>query len=226
MVEIINTGDINSDATKYILKLRYFILSNNQIVSSEYAADSINLLSDQEMARYLNQDIQNQGFVEVKPRQNVETDQKLWIIAAVLGPILIFIILLWIILFVYYKCINPRPNKRKTNSQESEQTKESKNFSDESLVNLDDNSNQAPVTKSAKIQPLIESPEPIDDDRMLINDSNKVKKKNKDSTKLPDLNQNKIVPSPNFKKFEDDNSSDYQIEDSIRQKNETEKWSK
>lgn len=227
LVQIIDTGDLSPDASKKILQLRYYIVSENQVVSSEYAADSINLLSDQEMARYLNQDIQNQGFVELKPRQNVETDKKLWIIAAVLGPILIFILLLWIILFVYYKCINPRPNKKKAITKENEETKESKSLSDESLVKLDDNSNQALMTKSAKVKPLNESPpEPIDDDQMLINDSNKVKKKSKDNVKLPDLNQNKIVPSPNFIKFEDDNSSDYQIEDSIRQKSEAEKWRK
>ncbi|RNA31939.1 mucin-19-like isoform X3 [Brachionus plicatilis] len=224
LVNVTITGDTNSDKTKNILQLRYYILSGNELVSSEYAADSINLLSDQEMARYLDYEIQNQGYVEIKPRENVQTDQKLWIIAAVLGPLLIFFILIWIILFVYYKCINPRPNNIKLDKNDtSEDPKDGKNLSDESLINVIENVKQTPAMKSGKIEPLVESPGP-NDDNFLINDTTKAKKKKKDNLKLPDLNQNRIVPNPVLVKSEDENFSDYQVEDSIQQKAEAEKW--
>lgn len=106
-----NTGLATADNTKSLVKLRYYLTSNNEIVQPEFAADSINLLTKQEMAQILGQEIDEKGYIETRPREAVVDDKRLWIIGAVLGPIALIIIIFWLIAFIYYKCINPKRSK-------------------------------------------------------------------------------------------------------------------
>ncbi len=102
------TGRRSADNSKELIELKYFVMNKRNVVDSEYAADSINLLNKQEMAQIMRQEIDQQGYVEIKPRDNPSGDQPLWIIGAVLGPLAFLCLSFWSILFVYYKCINPR----------------------------------------------------------------------------------------------------------------------
>ncbi|CAF0753312.1 unnamed protein product [Brachionus calyciflorus] len=249
LVNVTLTGETNSDKTKNVVELRYYVLSDNQVVSSEYAADSINLLSGQEMAQYLNQEVESQGYVEVKPRQVVVSDQKLWIIATVLGPLLLIFLLFWVILFVYYKCINPRRAKKLEGkidgTKVSDIVNENKNLSDESLITSDDNTSKPIGNKrGAKVKPMAKEKIDVgtqnDDDDILISDMSKQTKPNrtnktnqngtKDLIKLPELKSiqnSKIVPNPEFLKSEptselSDNENN--IDADIRERANVEKW--
>lgn len=111
-------GYTNADKSKNQINLRYYLVdgSTGQPISAELAADAINLLSVQDLAQYLGQEVVQQGYIEAQPRVNPSSaDEKLWIIAAVLGPILVLILIIWIIICVYYKCINT--SKRRLNSK-------------------------------------------------------------------------------------------------------------
>ena len=119
--DITLTGRTNSENTKNIVQVKYSVidLDNGQTFPAVYAADTINLLTAPEMGIYLNHEVDNQGFAENNPRvYSSNTDQKLWIIGAVLGPLAFLIILFWLIAFVYYKCIRPRSNKGKIMEKE------------------------------------------------------------------------------------------------------------
>lgn len=103
------TGKTNPENTKNEVKLKYYVLNDNKVINGAFAADSINLISKQDMSRYLNNEIVEQGYVEKAPyKTDGEEDLRLWIIGAVLGPITFIVALFWIIAFVYYKCINPK----------------------------------------------------------------------------------------------------------------------
>ena len=110
LANTIKTGKRNAENTKDMINLRYYVINNGSIVDADYAADSINLLDKQEMAQILNQEVETKGYVEVKPRSISSQENQLWIIGAVLGPLAFLCILFWLILFFYYKCINPRTN--------------------------------------------------------------------------------------------------------------------
>ena len=115
------TGRTNSENTKNVVQLKYNItdLDNRQIFPAVYAADTINLLTSSEMGIYLNYEVDEQGYAEEAPRDySSNTDQKLWIIGAVLGPLAFLIILFWLVAFIYYKCIRPRNKKSKIMEKE------------------------------------------------------------------------------------------------------------
>lgn len=122
---IVPTGQTNPENTKNIVNLEYYLLNRNQLVSPEFASDSINLLTDQEMAQALSNEIETRAYIDTKPRTPTVNDQQLWIIGAVLGPLLFLLILFWIIFYVYYKCINPRKPSIKSKSQSTKLTAES-----------------------------------------------------------------------------------------------------
>jgi enamine deaminase RidA (YjgF/YER057c/UK114 family) len=111
LANINNTGQSSADNTKNLIRLRYYLTTNNDFIQPEFAADSINLLSKQEMAQILGQEVDDNGYIENMPRSAVVDDKKLWIIGAVLGPIALIIVVFWIIAFIYYKCINPKRSK-------------------------------------------------------------------------------------------------------------------
>jgi hypothetical protein len=113
LANTVKTGRRNAENTKNVVNLRYFVVdkSENKIVEPKYAADSINQLNKQEMAELLKQEVETKGYVEIMPRGSSTQDNQLWIIGAVLGPLAFLCIVFWIILFVYYKCINPRTNQ-------------------------------------------------------------------------------------------------------------------
>ncbi len=115
------TGRTNSENTKNVVQLKYYVtdLDNRQIFPAVYAADTINLLTSSEMGIYLNYEVDEQGYAEETPRvYSSNTDQKLWIIGAVLGPLTFLIILFWLVAFIYYKCIRPRNKKSKIMEKE------------------------------------------------------------------------------------------------------------
>lgn len=87
--------------------------NNNRLVQAEFASDSINLLSDQEMAQYLGYEVLTQGYAESKPPKTTVADNRLWIIAAVICPVLFLIITFWCVAFIYFKCINPSKRFKK-----------------------------------------------------------------------------------------------------------------
>lgn len=113
LVNITNTGKTNAQNTKYLVSLRYFVQNNNRLVQAEFASDSINLLSGQEMAQYLGQEVLEQGYSEAKPIKSIVQDNRLWIIAAVIVPVAFLIVTFWIVAFIYFKCINPTKHSRK-----------------------------------------------------------------------------------------------------------------
>lgn len=117
------TGHRNKENTKNVVNLRYYVINNNSVVNADYAADSINLLDKQEMAQILNQDVEVKGYVEVKPRTSSSQDSNLWIIGAVLGPLLFLCLVFWIVLFIYYKCINPRTKQKSQTNPSKEDYK-------------------------------------------------------------------------------------------------------
>jgi hypothetical protein len=112
MAPPIKTTKRNAENNKDVVNLRYYVVdrSTGKIVPPTYAADSINKLNEQEMAKMLEQEVETKGYVEVMPRGSTTQDNQLWIIGAVLGPLLFLCIVFWLILFIYYKCINPRTN--------------------------------------------------------------------------------------------------------------------
>lgn len=124
LVNVNPTGRTNAENNKNIVNLRYYVLNNNELVPPEYASDAINLLSGQELAQYLNNEIETQGYVESKPREESQSNKNLWIIGAVLGPIFLLIILFWIIAFTYYKWVNPR--KKSSDNEKKKLTKSTK----------------------------------------------------------------------------------------------------
>ena len=105
-------GDFSPDGTKKNVQIIYCLLNNNAIVPVEYAHDSINLLSDQEVASILQYQIVEKAYMEKEPRVTAVQDQRLWIIGAVLGPIALLILIFWLTGFLYYKCISPRSAKK------------------------------------------------------------------------------------------------------------------
>ncbi len=110
--DIFQSGFTNPENTKNIVDIRYCILNSTDltIIPSDYSADSINLLDLQEMSKYFNYEVKEQGYIEKIPRISNIDDKKLWIIGAVLGPLIFLILLFWIICFFYYKCVTPKKN--------------------------------------------------------------------------------------------------------------------
>ena len=108
------TGITNPENTKNVVKLRYYIMDQNNVTfTAVYAADAINLLTKSEMGIYMNQEVNDQGYAEDMPRTySPDADQKLWIIGAVLGPLALLIFLFWLVAFIYYKCIRPKNNNK------------------------------------------------------------------------------------------------------------------
>lgn len=117
-------GKTNADRTKNQIDLRYNLIDgmSSQPISADLAADTINLLSDQELARILGYDVVQQGYVEAQPRTsgNDSSDQRLWIIAAVLGPLVVLFAVFWVIFLIYYKCINTQKRRRMTSKSKSQ----------------------------------------------------------------------------------------------------------
>lgn len=120
LVSSLPNGLTNADRSKNQVNLRYYLVDkiSGQAISAELAADAINLLGVQELARILGQEVVQQGFVEAQPRvSSLGSDEKLWIIAAVLGPLAILFLVFWIIFCVYYKCINTQKRKMRSKSK-------------------------------------------------------------------------------------------------------------
>ena len=110
-VNITNTGKTNALNTKYMVNVVYYVQNNNALVKADFAATSINLLSGQEMAQFLNQEVVNQGYAQSVPIVATPVvDNRLWIIGAVIGAIVFVIVLFWIVACFYYTCINPKKN--------------------------------------------------------------------------------------------------------------------
>ena len=123
LVNVTQTGQTNIDNTKNLIQLRYVVLNNQAVLDPGFAADSINQLNVQTMATDLGSEIVNKGYSQTSPYiSTVTVSQPYWIIGAVLGPIVFLITLVWIVAFVYFKCINPR---RETPSKDEKIVKES-----------------------------------------------------------------------------------------------------
>jgi hypothetical protein len=116
---VLPTGLTTADKTKNIVELRYYLLNGNQIVPAQLAADAISKLTPEDMTRILNVEVEEQGYVETQPRTAASTSSsQLWIIAAVLVPVFLLVVIFWVILFIYYKCVNPkRPLASKSKSR-------------------------------------------------------------------------------------------------------------
>ena len=126
IVDIVKTTISNPDNTKNEVNVRYYLTNSDRLIQPEFATDSINLLSDQEISQILKQEVVDPGYIDSNPRTTTNDGQRLWIIGAVMGPLVFLIILFWIIAFVYYKCINPRqPLIEKDKSVNSKRLKES-----------------------------------------------------------------------------------------------------
>ena len=126
IVDVVRTSRTNPENTKNEVNVKYYVTNNNALVQPEFAADSINLLNDQEFAQYLKQEVVDQGYIESNPRPANNEDKRLWIIAAVLGPLAFLIVLFWLIAFIYYKCINPRrPLIKSLKTTQAQRLKES-----------------------------------------------------------------------------------------------------
>jgi hypothetical protein len=108
LINATNTGNSNSQNTKWIVNLLYYLRNNNGLVNAEFAANSINLLSGQEMAQHLGQEVTQQGYAQAVPLTTTPQENKLWIIGAVIGPLLFIIIIFWIVACFYYTCVNPK----------------------------------------------------------------------------------------------------------------------
>ena len=93
--------------------MKYYVQNNNRLVQATFASDSINLLSDQEMAQYLGQEVITQGYAESRPLKTTSVDNRLWIIAAVICPVVFLILTFWCVAFIYFKCINPSKRLKK-----------------------------------------------------------------------------------------------------------------
>ncbi len=130
LVDIFKTGLFNAENTKQEVNLRYIVLNNNRVLNSSFAADSINMLSIQEMAQDLNSDMLNteiveRGFVEVMPyNKSPPAQPQYWIIGAVIGPIAFIVIAFWLIAYIYYRCINPKRNFKKQGSRLEDESPE------------------------------------------------------------------------------------------------------
>lgn len=112
-------GKTNPDKSKNQVDLRYYLIdgTTGQSISAELAADSINLLTSQELTRFLGQDVVEKGYVEAQPRASAGgSDDKLWIIAAVLGPLVALFVIFWVIFWIYYKCINTQKRRMMSKS--------------------------------------------------------------------------------------------------------------
>ena len=117
------TSMSNAQNTKDLVNVTYLIATNggSELVPSDYAADAINLLDEQEMALYLNHDVDELGYVGSMPRDSASSvNSYLWVIGAVIGPIAFLVIVFWIVCFVYYKCISPRNNKSSPSDDKSD----------------------------------------------------------------------------------------------------------
>ena len=124
--DIYQSGLTNPENTKNIVDIRYCILNSTDLtlIPSDYSADSINLLGLQEMSKYLNYEVKEQGYIEKIPRVSSVDEKKLWIIGAVLGPLIFIILLFWFICFFYYKCVNPKKNKKFSSDVKSKRLSE------------------------------------------------------------------------------------------------------
>jgi hypothetical protein len=127
--DIFKTGNTNPENTKNVVDIRYCVLNSTdlRLIPSNYASDSINLLGLSEMSNYLNFEVKDQAYIETQPRTMGTYDNKLWIIGAVLGPLLVLIILFWIVCFIYYKCINPKKSNNIDAKVKSKRLDESPN---------------------------------------------------------------------------------------------------
>lgn len=120
LLSALANGQSNADKTKNQIELRYYLVdgATNQPISGVLASDAINLLNEQDMARYLNYEVVQQGYVEAMPRLGTgSSDQKLWVIAAVLGPLAVLFFVFWIIFWVYYKFINTSRGRMQSKSK-------------------------------------------------------------------------------------------------------------
>ena len=86
MVNISFTGDTNADKSKNQVLLTYYLADSatGSAVPAKLSADSINILSPQEMSSYLNQEIVDNGYVQSMPRTPASsTNRDLWIIGKI-----------------------------------------------------------------------------------------------------------------------------------------------
>ena len=249
-----NTGLVNVDNTKNLVSLRYYLMTNNEVIQSDFAADAINLLSKQEMAQTLGQLVDEKGYVETRPRNAIDYDQRLWIIGAVLGPLALIIVLLWIIAFVYYKCINPKRTKLQrmsgktpsyggssTSSQENILKSKSKiqpsvliNQSKEKLIDSKDGHEQIMRAFEAPVaQPSIGQSSTI---RKLITASGgslfssvapappSTTKRSSKSTHLAEHFEDAVYMNRKLNEEFEATQRNREYDSSIRQRNELEKW--
>lgn len=177
------------------------------------------------MSRFLKNEIVDIGYVEKKPyNQSEDEDLRLWIIGAVLGPIAALVILFWIIAFIYYKCINP---KRKLDTKTASRLRD--DSSDTSQAE------SAPPRRTSKVKPEI-----VDE---IKSSSRKVQNRQNDrsilgnfsSTQAPSTQSEDSPPpkprKPLSKKKSIINTLNERpiqtndIQESIRQKAELERWS-
>ncbi|XP_071099965.1 uncharacterized protein [Haliotis cracherodii] len=96
--------NVERDTTSNNVKLTYLAEKDGKMVPSDKMVDTLELLDHQEVALGLGYvvDTKAEPYVPV-PVQPLAEDKKLWIIAAVLGPIAL-IILIWIIVCIACRC--------------------------------------------------------------------------------------------------------------------------
>ncbi|XP_046582211.1 mucin-3A-like [Haliotis rubra] len=107
--------NVERESTSNNVKLTYLAEKDGKMVPSNKMVDALELLDHQEVALGLGYvvDSKAEPYVPI-PVQPPAEDRKLWIIAAVLGPIAL-IIIIWIIICIACRCCN-----RKTNADAEE----------------------------------------------------------------------------------------------------------
>lgn len=210
---IISLNKLNSDNTKLQIQINYIIIRDNQELSADYVSDILNLLTKQDLYSFLGLEIVDNGFAEGNPRKVPVESDNLWIIGAVIGPLAGIFILVWITGYVYYKCISPVRADDKSLLDKSNNT--SKN---------DDSIQQSKQQKSSKkIEPLMPKQE------IEVSSRPPPSFKTTELVQLPPINLKKSVEIETDKEYNLRETSykvsrDVEIQKSIRQKSEIEKW--
>eukprot|EP00918_Siedleckia_nematoides_P099719 GHVU01218031.1.p1 GENE.GHVU01218031.1~~GHVU01218031.1.p1 ORF type:complete len:759 (-),score=58.91 GHVU01218031.1:262-2391(-) len=88
--------------------LVYYMHRHGNLTEAAEALAAISVMHDQEVAMELGYLVITKGEIYAPPPDEEQQDSMLWIIGVVLGSILLLFILVWGILFVYFKCTRPR----------------------------------------------------------------------------------------------------------------------
>ncbi|XP_013398482.1 mucin-19 isoform X2 [Lingula anatina] len=92
----------------------YYMEKDGYLVPAQSAVNVLNLYSEQELAlQYFNYLVVSKAKVYDPPAVIVPDPPQYWIIGVVVGSIVGFVLIAWLILFIYFKCVKP-PDPGKT----------------------------------------------------------------------------------------------------------------